>query len=882
MNVRTYFTCFEPKRILPDPIIFLRLQGRHFCSSLYSGFKMFGLYRLLLYFVVWNALQQHVIVQAKPRFPFYRRKGTLETDTPTIPPTIDSNDGGGGGHGSFNNKFYSSTTRKISPPKQLLVLYDVVKSVLLYKPPVGIMSVWVGWAWLRSGKWNWKRNIDASEQALLAKASKLDRHSGRALDLDKDDLEYKKFGGIERVRRRLLFQALEGWDTTRFLDGQDEIDEERGKLITTLQSVLKVSFPPGGSHSDHVHQLLGPMAQAEDLMTLLSYKDKIGGRFSSYDDKLIELAMQTAEVRTLDALLRLTRDRLLRTSFRLSRTVQHWRRRVSRTSLLKPWVRRLVVENFEGDRMRLAFAEAAYKDELVRLGKVVATIMERPMGMDESNLNLAVQKTLEREQRMVGPKPRRSILRLPKIYNLEWRFNADGRGKFSFKTYEDSNTIGGHGAMEVLLQNYGSEQKPWLDDAKAWSLQARNVIYDIIQEAMETSVQSTQEQELAQQELKTSWCRKDYSTLGLHGISMQWTLVLERIRDLHRLRRVGEGKSVKLKETHVVNWFREWDFLGIPSAALKIALSFVVHQRLLPHWPTIQRVVKESFGVTNEIVQTRFWIPVRDLLTELFYRPETKLMTGISVQDEEQSLDYMLRDSGFGDGTPDTRHEAMLKATRQYEKDMKSGLLWHGNRLVKLILIQVQQLKVGMLHAADTVDVLLQANRFNIQLLAVIPAIVIVTVGTKVFFRFLFTLRVKDIRPISSVHAEMTEYLNQLESVLLLAERKGPTQPHYNSNLKHHSRVVAAAAAVGGGGTITKQVLTHRELGEFVSILYDYLVLLDYSSPTPFPSWQCDAIHQSVVEFLGNQGSFSRLGLEDHYQLIEQIKRKHEQLEKHL
>jgi nuclear-control-of-ATPase protein 2 len=199
---------------------------------------------------------------------------------------------------------------------------------------------------------------------------------------------------------------------------------------------------------------------------------------------------------------------------------------------------------------------------------------------------------------------------------------------------------------------------------------------------------------------------------------------------------------------------------------------------------------------------------------------------------------------------------------------MATGLMRHalGGRLIRLILIQVQQLKVGMLHAADTVDVLLRTNRFNIQLLAIIPAFLIVSVGTKVFIRFLFTLRHKDIRPMSSVHGEMKGYLNELESILLLA---GDNDHTINNK--------------GSDGTMTAlEALSNEELGEFVLNLYDYLVLLDYSSPQPFPKWQCDGIHQSIVEFLGPKGSLRRMGLHDQVRLIDHLKRKHEDLAKHL
>jgi hypothetical protein len=73
-----------------------------------------------------------------------------------------------------------------------------------------------------------------------------------------------------------------------------------------------------------------------------------------------------------------------------------------------------------------------------------------------------------------------------------------------------------------------------------------------------------------------------------------------------------------------------------------------------------------------------------------------------------------------------------------------------------------------------------------------------------------------------------------------------------------------------------------RELAEFTLTLYDYLVLLDYSSPQPFPSWQCDAIHDTITEFLGRDGSIQRLTLDDQIRLVDLVKRKHRELSKYL
>jgi nuclear-control-of-ATPase protein 2 len=752
-----------------------------------------------------------------------------------------------------------------------------MKQVVLYQPPVGIVALWTLGRLVTSGRlFRWDQQGDASEQALTRKAHRLDRHSGRALDLDADDLEYQQFGGVERVRRRLVWKALEEQQVLTLAVSSDtdtDAAAEEATFVAALMHVLKVSFPSGGSHADNIRQLLQPMIEAEQakyVRTKQHQRQPQGGGGSSklnerrmshgYNkdtERLLEIALQTAELRMLDGLLRLTRDRLLRTSFRLSRTVDHWKGRVQNQSLMWPFIRDMMAESMEGDRMRLAFAQAAYQAEIVRLGHVVTTLTERPVGMEDSYLQKAVQKTLAME---VVTKPARTtswshLRRLPNVSNWALRFNTDGRGKFTVQKYEDSLSIGGQGALDVLLEADASQQE-WLQAAHEWSKQARSMIYDILEEALETSVQSTDQEQAELERMKTSWLNKDYG--NLQDVAHYWNFISQSVRDIHLLRRVGDGKSVKWKDANFVHWFRQWDLLGIPSVVLQIYLASVAHQKLLPHWPKMKAVVQESYQVTNEIIQTRFWLPVRDLFMELMYRPSTKLFTGIAVEDEETSLDFMLRDLDFGDGTPEGRHEAILKATRQYESDMKTGLMRHalGGRLVRLILIQVQQLKVGMLHAADTADVLLQANRFNFQLLAIIPAIVIVTVGTKAFYRFLFSVRTKGLRPMRSVHSEMTEYLNRLESILLLANKKG--------------------------GSSAIQVLSKSELGEFVLNLYDYLVLLDYSSPQPFPGWQCDGIHQSITAFLGPQGSMTRLGLEDQVRLIDQVKRKHVELGKHL
>lgn len=787
-------------------------------------------------------------ILAKFRFPDFKRIFNEPVTTTSCSPSSGVDPATAANFDEFCSKRTKHNPfQNIHIPKEVqLVLSQTRENIwnaIVYKPPVGIVSVWTLSRLVTSGRIFRLYNAPGtSEQALVNKASKLDYHTGRALDLDLDDEHYQKFGGVERVRRRLALRAI-----TTLVEGE-EITLAQQLIFISLIQILHISFPPGGSHGAHVQKQIEAFAQVEQAL-LPGVKRK---KANSDMDKLIELSYQTAEIRTLDAMLRLARDRLLRSSFRLSRTVKHWKRRVQNQGFLSPVIQDLISDSMESDRMRLAFAEAAYAQEIVRLGKVVGLLMERPVGMTDSHLSRAIEYTLEMQDDTVQSSW------FPKVSNFALRFNADGRGKIQFQHYEEAISIGGNAALKVLLENYEASQTPWLAEAQAWSLKARSMLYDLLKEALRSSIQQTTaaEQELAK--LDQSWRLRDYSEPS--EIPKQWRTMFEYIREIHKVRRVGEGKSVKLRDSNLVNKFQSWNLLGIPLAFFKIFLAQLVHQHLVvPYWPKARLALKELYDISLEIVQVRFWNPIKDLMTELMFRPEPYLLTGINLQDEETSLDIMLRDLDFGDGTSTTRHDAILKATRQYEDDMKSGLMRHAisGRLIRLILIQVQQLKVAMLSAAETIDVLLQTNRFNIQLLAIIPAIVIVTVGTKVFFRFLFTVRVKDLRPMKAVHAEMTEYLDELESILLLANNREKELPAIQS-------------------------LNDHELGHFVLSLYDYLVLLDYSSPQPFPSGHSDAIHKAIMSFLGPEGTFTRMNLDDQIRLIDQVKRKHNELAKYL
>jgi nuclear control of ATPase protein 2 len=798
-------------------------------------------------------------------------------------------------------------------------LVATLGNIVLYKPPVGIVGLFAFSRLIFSGRLfrlDAPREEEASEKALQRASSQKRnrrRHRGRAFDLDRDDAEYQAFGGVERVRRGLCWAALNA-----MLEGDDEQDDHdlnqhfsfapsmspdsvSRDLIRSIVDVLRLSYSPGGSRTNYVASLLEPMARMEQNLvqtrtlsnennnnSSICNKTATSGQSAAVSpdgetdyDRIVRMAAMTAEIRVLDGLLRVLRDRLLRTSFRLSRTQQHWRRKLlhSQVSYTFEFWRQVMLDSTEGDRLRLAFATSAYSAEIARLGRVIKVIMERPEGMDDSKLFDAVRYTAfsgtEDDKKSVSSYMRnqKPDWAMPKASKFSFQFNRDGRRKFHLTSFEDRMTVGGNGALKVLLADRDSEE--WMEQARQWTSKVRHVLQEIIKESIMENKKPTAEEKLILARIK-SWTVCDFEC-NEGTIRDQWDTIFARVENIHKDSRLGEGEKVRIRQTSLYHWFREWDLLGLPSTLACILLAYLANQWFEKNWAVIRKIWHETFVFSMDLFKQHLYIPIKDLVVDVMSREKSSL-TGIALKDEETSLDNMLRDLEFGDGTPENRNDALTSAMRQYESDLRTGLLRHalGGRLVRLMLIQIQQLKVGALHAAETIDVLLQANKINLQLLAVIPGIMMVIIGTRLLSRFWFRFRSREIRSIRAVYDEMTEYINELEHLLLVADSVAIVPGESNTTSPRTPRQSLRQQQ--------QLPLPVDELGEFTLLLYNYLVLLDYSSPMPFPNRKCDAIHRSVQDFLGANGSLYRLSgnVDRQIALIGQVKHKHSELSQYL
>lgn len=924
-------------------------------------------FSLLLFWI--TTVPSRTVEGIKFRFPGRKGRDPASSTAPPSPtPTAEASGAGVGaksptGHklmayrdrfdtkevASSLNEAVSAAANLAKAPKTLLLavvpeflqnLYQHFVSAVLYHPPVGIVAVaavtrlvWTGRIFRLYPK-PAQSSKDSVDEEIQRESGKRDRErlSGRSYILDVDDNNYNEFGGVERVRRRLCLLAVSHLAAERLVAAEEAAESSPSSpdyedpsldrdqlLLEAAVSALAVSVPPGSARATLVQEMIEPVARFEHAITLIdetpTSRSPSPSKIAAKElHDLITVAAMTTEVRAMDALLRVCRDRLLKTTSRLARTRDHWKRRVKTFNSLRFIFKKMFKGTIEGDRLRLAYARAAYNAEIRRLGQVAALLMDRPGEMKESYLlevlKSAEQERKERKEKLSAARREQLLnmtnyenikanlpsidsmkenfhnlqsisledmkikilhMKMPQVpmaalstYSVRWNFDGQGFPLKILKVDIAGQDFGAS-ALSTIMSAEGSDE--WVEEARVWTQQARTGLCGILREALHGSVSTDNFNEKAFDQLERSWCTKQYAPDA--DVRKQWQSVLNYVDTLPAWRRVGEGKALRLMDTAFFGGIRRLNVFGIPSTMVTVGAAHYVHKWASPHWPTVQ---KDGIAIAKAVAlvfRERFWAPVKGIWVDLMHKNEG-MMSALSVQDEQISLDRMLRDLGFGDGSEAMRTEALKKAAEMYEKDLKSGVfgsVFRGN-LVQLMLVQVQQLKVGMLSALGTIDSLMKGNQIHFQALAAIPAIVIVTYGTRIFFRALYNIRSRDIRPISVAHAEMSGFLNNMEGIVLLADQGMTT----------------GTDKVGRDGgkdetSVVRTQLQPEELGELLLNMHRYLTLLDYASP-PFPDWMCDAIHSSLQDFLG--GTLQRLGNEKHIAWLNLVQRKHQDLLKHV
>jgi nuclear control of ATPase protein 2 len=770
--------------------------------------------------------------------------------------------------------------------RSLSMIFGYMQRILFYKPPVGAVAVISIARLLLSGRLfplrdrHTKRHNVEDTLFLQQQRSMAEVRRGRSLIIDADDTCYVTYGGIEHVRRKLCIAAL---SSPNMISGTESLG-----FFQSARKALEVTLRPSGSFTQYIHDVTNTLASTKAGKRAVSSpppksasdstgptSDPIGQwNITSHERDLLASSVSTTlQVCLTDAVLRLCRDRVLQTAYRLARTVEYWERRIEYSQTINRWFRNIFTKSIENDRTCLSLAKAAFRMEVTRLGEITSILWQRPPEASEIAL-VRARKTTEGRAGTVYvmssdsagvnsdpvPLPMRNwasrIFAFCTNYTIRWK--ADGKGFLSIRKFcEEDTYIDVPSAVDTLIgrgsdRSFSDSKVEWETSARTWIREGRRGIQTLIEHSLRSSTVDSVVSTFPQKNLTfldENW-HLDLEERDI-GDDQVWSSVIHYANSLASWRRVGEGAKIRLRDVFGINdWAGYLDWFGIPITFFYIYMAGQFHERFVVlYWQRIREEVINVATKSAEIIQQRVWLPLKEIYDDIMNKAPT-LMSALGLEAEENSLDQMLRDLNFGDGTPARRQEALQKATKQYEQDLSQGLFTNlvRGRLVRLLLIQVQQLKVGMLSALDTIDLLLKGNRIHFKILAAIPTLLVVTYGTRYFLRALYNIRAKDLRPVRAVHAEMSQYLSKTESILLLSREE--------------------------------EKIEDAELGELILNMHRYLILLDFCSP--LFGRHCDHLHNSLQKLTGSSGAIKCLGRERQLRWVSRIKQEHQGLAKYL
>lgn len=542
---------------------------------------------------------------------------------------------------------------------------------------------------------------------------------GRSFDLDRGDLMYNNFGGIETVRVRACQEGLKAallvfdekhrdespnktlFGNKRSQDNDVNSITEYTRDIQTALRALQLSCPPRGSREYFAEQSVDALSNLRTYLTPAE-NETTGGKSPFIHEQNLQLLLahssKLIELRALDALLRTLRDRHLVVSYRLRRAQNYWKWHVNlssgRLGRLAQRIRADVISvlpwgdlDFR-DRNQKEYERitAACERELLWLGSVEKLLLERPVEMDAADMFSVLDDKKRKGQWWTG-----------------FLFEAES------VEHETSNDLSSQAkfvsTVNLLVQG---QNRRWLRQSESWTKRARRVIVDSLDATVRSSFTLTRKVDshgasqkngehngtiYAESEFLKRWASYDEA----FSDSSSWLTVLSLVDYAASTQRAGEQRHFQFSD--LAMRIKQYDFLGIPSSALMLAAANSLHDNIIaPHTQEIIQFIKSVFHAIWGIIEFRFYTPMKDIVLDLLNK-RPRMVDPFALMNEQISLDNMLKDLGVGDGTRETRAVALASASRMYEQEVAGGAI-RGiirGRVAQLMLIQIQQLKADLL-----------------------------------------------------------------------------------------------------------------------------------------------------------------------------------------
>jgi len=824
------------------------------------------------------------------------------------------------------------------------------------------------------------KKVNSSNRKISSKRRNR-KWKGRSYELDWNDNLYKDFGTIDPFASLtysdLLRDIIKNVDDDNIEDDDDIVDNnadtntatadatkrrlqlETKEYATNVLNSLRITIPPRGTRERYVEKLIPLLSILSTIpfhffnVVIVAKNGKNGNGSKSNGSKskgnissssttttttpiptpqIIKGASILIEMRTLDTLLRILRDRLLSNARRLSRSEKYLTRRINyyRNGLGGGFVSK-VLGMIPASPSLLIFKGGINGSSSSSSGSgggniwksgnsktsdkstsTITTHHKKRISLLEAERNdlQQLRKCLIKEEERLG------MVQIQLMYRPSWDecfTNNEDDNNDNNELDNENKSIKIHSS--VIRNNEKHER--WIQDACQWCHESKNLIKNlatvpqtkrrhmlecwsspITTNAVITSTTTTTS-------TSTATTNNSYPTIAL--TKRRWYDALSIVDCPPRVicddnNSGGGGGGILsttqnndnnnnysiLKLRRILLRIKRLDALNLSPHILKIYLSYIIHTIIAPKWPFILVNIRKSWRMLGDIFEFRFYDPVIGIVNDLFdgrvSNKGSSLLDGYDLKNEEFGLDNMLRDLGVlnnnnhksnnnnenssSSSTSTTtksqkRVEALAAASRLYEKEVAGGAVRNvlrGN-LLQLMLVQIQQLKAAMLGAIGSIDALVDSNKLNAQLLAAVPALLLVTVGTRVFFEALVRLRTQNVDGLDAAHAEMTARLRNAERGLVNAAARRRDGGGGGGGGVRQEQYDGGEGRGRKGMVITNNDLRPRELGSFMVQVHLYLMLLDYTSP-PFSRNVGDAIHAGLqallaVEWDGSSGDSS-------------------------
>jgi len=155
------------------------------------------------------------------------------------------------------------------------------------------------------------------------------------------------------------------------------------------------------------------------------------------------------------------------------------------------------------------------------------------------------------------------------------------------------------------------------------------------------------------------------------------------------------------------------------------------------------------------------------------------------------------------------RNMDMSVVSDQYDREIRSAVrnVFSG-KIVRMLLIQIQFIKKELLVAMEAIDDLFNANKVNLQFLAVIPAIFSTYFLYRLSVIVVASVMSRRISSTAGAHASLRKILRDVERLLILAPRpKSQGEDNRSST---------------GDSLVEDAVLDVKSMGRLVYLLYEF------------------------------------------------------------